>query len=307
MRTALVDHTGRILRKRKTTTAISEGPDRTSERLIAECRSLIDEARLMGGEIQAIGLGVAGKINRSQGLVVFSPNLPSMRNYPLAGKLEEGVGIPVVIENDANVFGVGEHIAGTARGIENWIGITLGTGVGGCLILRNEIWIGDDLGFVGEIGHTIVQPEGRLCLCGSSGCLEAYASGWALVAGVKEAAASGDLSSGPLYDLWESGKLTAEGVYRCAKENDSEALQLFHRMGWALGLAIANQFTVLGIRHAILGGGVSAGWDCFIHPLKESLARHSSMLSADDMVVLKSTLGDEAALIGAAFLAINRE
>ncbi len=180
----------------------------------------------------------------------FSPNLPAMRNFPLARELETGLGLPVTIENDANVFGLGESRAGAGRGVRNWIGITLGTGVGGCLILDGRLWQGDGLGFVGEIGHMIVWPGGCRCACGASGCLEAYASGRALVEGIRDAEARGELPEADLHRLHARGELTPEDVYRHARAGDALACSVFRRMGRALGLALANLCTVLGLRNA---------------------------------------------------------
>jgi glucokinase len=305
MRTALVDLTGSILRRRKTATDISSGAQRTTRRLIEECRAEMGAAEEFGGTVVGIGLGVAGKVDHQRGWVIFSPNLPAMRDYPLGPELENSLGLPVLLENDANVFGIGESWVGAGREIQNWIGLTLGTGVGGCLVLDGKLWNGDNLGFVGEIGHMIVCPEGPRCACGLNGCLEAHASGRALLEFVNEAASSGQVTNGPIYELWNDGKLNAKGVYRCSVAGDPVARKAFVRMGWALGLALANLFTVLGIRNAILGGGVSAGWDQFIEPLGRSLAEHSSMLVVKDSVVQRSALGDDAALLGAARLALQ--
>jgi len=305
MRSALVDNQGKILLRRKAQTDILSGARHVAERLILECRSLMQSADGLGGRVAAAGLGVAGKIDPREGRVLFSPNLASMKDYPLAQHVREGLGIPVVMENDANAFGIGENLAGAGRGISNWIGLTLGTGVGGCLILENRLWSGDNLGFSGEIGHMIVRPDGPLCFCGLRGCLEAHSSGRALREGVETAAAEGILTGGGLHEKWREGGLTPEFVYQCARQGDPIARGLFERMGWALGLALANLFTALGIRHAIIGGGVSASWDLFIDPLRKSLAKHSSMLDANRMVVLKSELGDDAAPLGAASLAVQ--
>jgi len=305
MRTALVDGTGSILRRQKTATSISLGVRQTTQRLIAECRAEMDAAEEFGGTVIGIGLGVAGKVDHKRGWVVFSPNLPAMRDYPLGPELENSLGLPVLLENDTNVFGIGENWVGAGREIHNWVGLTLGTGVGGCLILDGKLWNGDNLGFVGEIGHMIVHPEGPRCTCGLNGCLEAHASGRALLEFVNDAASRGWLTSGPLYELWNDGKLNAQGIYRCSLAGDPTAQKAFARMGWALGLALANLFTVLGIRSVILGGGVSAGWDQFIEPLGRSLAEHSSMLVVEDAVIQRSALGDDAALLGAARLALQ--
>ncbi len=303
LRTALVDRSGKILRQSKSSSLALGGPRPISERLISECRLLIETAARWGKRVCAAGLGVAGKIDPAGGRVLFSPNLPALSGFPLAPTLEDGVGIPVVLENDANVFALGEAWAGSGREPENWIGLTLGTGVGGCLILGRRLWNGDNIGFVAEIGHMVIVPGGRKCLCGAAGCLEAYASGRALVEGIREAGACGAFVEGPLCGPLRSGTLTPRAVYDAAVEGHPIALELFERMGWALGLALSNLFSVLGIRHAIIGGGVSAAWDQFIGPLTKSISEHSTMLKAEEAVILRSTLGDDAALLGAASLA----
>jgi glucokinase len=266
---------------------------------------MMDAAGEFAGSVIGVGLGVAGKVDHQRGWVVFSPNLPAMRDCPLGPELEENLGVPVLLENDANAFGIGESWVGNGRNIHNWVGLTLGTGVGGCLVLDGKHWNGDDLGFVAEIGHMIIRPEGPRCACGLGGCLEAHASGRALYEFVNDAAARGDLTEGPLFELWKHGELNGQGIYRCSVAGDPTARKAFARMGWALGLALANLFSVLGIRNAIIGGGVSAGWDQFIEPLERSLADHSSMLVVEDAFIQRSALGDDAALLGAARLALR--
>jgi glucokinase len=306
MRAALVDVSGKIVLRRKTSTGAWSDPRETCGKLIDQCRSLLEAAARESRKVEAVCLGVAGKIDYERGCVTFSPNLPHIGGYPLLSEVERDLGIPVVIENDANVFGVGESWRGAGRGIANWIGLTLGTGVGGCLILGERLWRGDGLGFAGEIGHMVVHSGGLTCACGLHGCLEAYASASALVNGVKVAHLRGEHLAPVLNDLCVSGKLDAEAVYNCARAGAQPALGLIDRMGETLGLALANLFTVLGIRHAIIGGGVGAAWDLFIGPLRESLAKHSSMLLPDQAIVRRSELGDDAALIGAARLAWQR-
>jgi len=303
LRTALVDRVGNVLCRRKTETAVALGARETRDRLLRECMALMDEALTAGGCVRAVGLGVAGKVDRAAGKVLFSPNLRALDGCALAPELERAVGLPVVLENDANVFGIGEARAGAGRGIENWIGIILGTGIGGCLVLRGDLWTGDGLGFVAETGHIIVDPAGPRCVCGLKGCLEAHASGRSLREGVEDAAARGDLGAGGLYERWKSGTLDAEAVCLAAEDGDPLAKGLFRRMGWALGLAIANLFTVLGIRSAIIGGGVAAAWNQFIDPLRESLARHSCMFDPAEARIIPSELGEDAALLGAGLLA----
>jgi glucokinase len=306
MRTALIDGYGNIHKHQKVQTDIAKGAVQTSARLVNQCSRLVNEALENQRKVESIGLGVAGKVDHLGGRVIFSPNLPHLNGYPLAVELEQHLQVPVFIENDANLFGIGEHWLGAGRHIDNWIGVTLGTGVGGCLILNGGLWNGDDLGYMGEIGHTIVDPHGPWCVCGLKGCLEAHSSGRALMEGVEGAVSEKELNSGRLYDLCTTGELTPEQVYQSARRGNATANRMFERMGWALGLAIANLFTFLGIRHAIIGGGVSASWELFIAPLHKSLAKHSCMLDESSMVIVKGLLGDNAALLGAARLAQNR-
>jgi glucokinase len=303
LRTALVDAAGSLRHLRKVPTDIASGAKTTALRLISECQTQVRMAREAGERVLAVGLGVAGKVDRNQGKVIFSPNLLALNGYPLARELQHALEIPVILENDANLFGVGENWVGAGRGLSNWVGVTLGTGVGGCLIFDGRLWTGDDLGFAGEIGHMVITPDGPPCVCGLRGCLEAHASGRALMEGIAAAVASGSLISGRLHDLWQSGWLTPAAVYESALAGDPLARGLFRQLGWALGLALAGVFSVLGIGHAVVGGGVSAAWDQFIEPLQASLAAHSSMLDRKDAVVLRGQLGDHAALLGAARLA----
>lgn len=303
LRTALVDREGSILLRGRIETAAAAGVRETSERLSRECLALKDGAAALGGRVRAVGLGVAGKVDGATGKVIFSPNLRALDGYAVAPELAKAIGLPVVLDNDANVFGMGEARAGAGRGIENWLGIVLGTGIGGCLILKGDLWTGDGLGFVAETGHMIVDPAGPRCICGLRGCLEAHASGRALKEGVEKAAAKGALGAGVLRDRLEAGTLDAEAVHLAAREGDSLAKSLFQRMGWALGLAVANLFTVLGIRSAVIGGGVASSWDQFIGPLSESIDRHSCMFDVSEARILRGALGDDAALLGAGLLA----
>lgn len=303
MRVALVDQKGEILRREKAMVHIDRGAEQATRRLVDVCSHLGREAETLGGSVEALGVGVAGKIDARRGRVVFSPNLPAMNGHPLGTELQEGLRLPVILENDANAFGIGEGWVGSGRRVTNWIGLTLGTGVGGCLILGGQLWQGDGLGFSGEIGHMSVNPVGPICACGLRGCLEAHASAGALVRGVSDAVSHSRVPAGPLLDLWKTGSLSGAGIYVCARQGDLLARELFRRVGWALGIALAGLFTVLGIRHAIIGGGVSEGWDEFVGPMQSSLIEHCSFLAPHEMVVVRSELGDDAALLGAARLA----
>lgn len=187
LRAALVDRRGKILEKRVMHVPPERGAQAIFNELALQCRALIGAAAGLGFEVCSIGLGVAGKIDKAGASVIFSPNLPVLNGWPLGRYLMRDLDLPVVMENDANAFGLGEGWTGAARGVRNWVGVTLGTGTGGCLFLNGKLWEGDGLGFSGEIGHMIVEPGGPVCPCGSKGCLEAFASARALVSGARRA------------------------------------------------------------------------------------------------------------------------
>jgi len=303
LRAALVDDCGKILQALRVPVRIDLGPEQAFEKLLGQCRELVEKARDFGLRAEAVGLGVAGKIDARAGRVLFSPNLPALNGYPLGLRLREKLGIPVVMENDANVFGLGESWAGAAVGLDNWVGITLGTGTGGCLFLGGSLWRGAGLGFCAEIGHMIVQPGGPPCGCGSHGCLEAFASASALIRGAREICAAGGPGGDALGRLLQGGELNAASIYACAEAGDAASRALFEKMGWALGIALSNIFSLLGIDRAVIGGGVSGAWGEFIAPLEAALAQNASMFDPELAVVVRGRLGDDAAQIGAARLA----
>ncbi|MCE5335091.1 MAG: ROK family protein [Desulfobacteraceae bacterium] len=303
LRASLVDGKGGILKSLRTPVRIDLGPDRAFEKLLAQCRELVEAAGEFGLKAGGVGLGVAGKIDPAAGTVVFSPNLPALNGFPLGRELGEKLGIPVVMENDANAFGLGESWAGAARDLDNWVGITLGTGTGGCLFLGGKLWEGAGLGFCAEIGHMIILPDGPPCGCGSRGCLESFASASALMRGAREICPAGGSYADVLRGLTERNELSAASIYSAARSGDAASKKLFETMGWALGIGLSNIFSLLGIDRAVIGGGVSSAWDAFIGPLRASLEKSASMFDAQRAVVVRGSLGDDAAQIGAARLA----
>lgn len=270
------------------------------------CEDLLVYARRAELSVLGFGFGIAGKIDYRRGIVLFSPNLPVVNGVPIVSEFSSFFSLPVFLENDANAFGLGEAWIGSARGWKNWLGITLGTGVGGCLFFDGKLWRGDEeAGFSGEIGHTTVVPEGLDCACGKKGCLEAYSSEGGLMRQVLI-----DIKEGwkncpvrpfrPDYYLNNLSNLSAKHLFSQAQEGDPYAKYLFKRFGEMLGISISNVFTTLGIYRAVIGGGVSNAWEMFLPSLYDALGKHCSMVDFRKIVILKSHLGDRAALLGAA-------
>ncbi len=299
---AVVDGDGSVLHEFRMDTRVSEGPENFVSRLCAKLDDIRKKMGTTGHKVVAVGMGVAGKILQREGKIVFSPNLMPLNGYPLASELQKRLDIPAFMDNDANAFGIGESWKGAGRDHENWLGITLGTGVGGVLILNDNRWNGDDIGFVAEIGHTIVYPDGPLCNCGKKGCLEAIASATGLVRGAKEAIEKGERDT-ELYEAWKNNTLDPVIISRAAERGDRLANCLFDRFGNALGIAISNTFNLLGITTCIIGGGVSEAWPRFIGRVMATIGEVNSMIDPDSVTVKRATLGNRAAALGAARLA----
>ncbi len=296
IRLAVVDTAGNIIRLIKVKIERSTGRSNLTKQLISSAQELIQWASTKNIKILGVGIGIAGKIDPSEGKVIFSPNLPEANGKNISKIVSEYTKCPVFIDNDANVFGRGEAWRGEGSKVRSWLGITLGTGVGGCIILNNKLWQGDkNIGFVGEIGHMTIYPDGFRCACGKRGCLEAYASEGGLLRRI---------AHDNLYS--SSGRIkSAKLLYLKALEGDPVAVKLFEDFGRALGIAIANGFTLLGVRHAIIGGGVSQAWEVFKQSMFDAAYSNCSMLSSDQIFIVKSKLGDEAAILGAAKLVLD--
>lgn len=295
-RFAVINNSGQIIASTKhRNTRVKKHPDEIVSDWITAVKTLEHEAILKGFSIAGVGIGIAGKIDIQEGRVIFSPNIPQLNNYNIKQVFSSFFTYPILIDNDANVFGRGELWVGKGSHYKDWVGITLGTGVGGCLALDGRIWTGSKgIGFAGEIGHTTVYPGGRQCMCGKRGCLEAYASEGGLL---RQAIEKETYRNEP--------SLTARILYNHALDGDKIAWELFKTFGTALGIAIANAFTLLGIHCAVIGGGVSDAWEIFSETMFQTIYENCSMLSPSDIIVERSELGDNAALLGAARLALD--
>src|SRR5215213_4699847 len=233
LRVALVSASGKIHKQHKQRTPKGESPDYVVDALVSAARNW-DVGAIVAASIMA-----PGAVDNQNAVVVQAPNLPSLTNFPLKAVLEERLGWPVVLENDANAAAVGEMWLGAARGCRDVVSVTLGTGVGGGVILDGQLWRGAH-GSAGEIGHTTVDPfSGLKCKCGNTGCLELFASATAIVRMTRES-----LSSFPETRL-QSDQLTAEKVYEAGIKGDELALSVFRRFGMYLGIGLANLINLI--------------------------------------------------------------
>lgn len=302
MRWALVNGNGRILRRWERATATMPDQEVLLSTLVAEFLAAAREVERQGVEVLAAGLGVPGRVLPEEGVVAFSPNVPALNACPLIPSISPLLPWPLRLENDANLFVLGEYWVGAGQGYPQMLGITLGTGVGGGLILNGRLWSGT-AGTAGEIGHMTIDPDGKKCHCGNRGCLETLASASWTVQYVKDQLAEGTPSW--LSDLYEKAPEAIDGetLVVAARMSDPLALKAFERVGKALGVAIANVVHLLGLSRVVLGGRFSRAWELFHLSLMEELHKRLTMFPPAAMSIVPAQLGDDAGLLGAAKLA----
>lgn len=251
-------------------------------------------------QVQAIAAACPGPLDPINGIIISPPNIPEWRYFPLQEHLEKAFNVPVSLNNDANLAALGEWSFGAGRGCRDLIYLTVSTGIGGGIILNNQLFMGSS-GYAGEIGHTTVMHKGPKCTCGQTGHLEAIASGPSIVRWVKS-----QLEDESLREHFPEGELTAKLVSDAAEKGNQLAVAAYERAGKYIGIAIADLLHIFNISKFIIGGGVSRAGDLLLEPIRESVA--NSVISdvyLDNLEILPAALGDDSGLMGA--LVLSRE
>jgi glucokinase len=283
-----------------------DSPATSQPEIVAAIVDIVDELSARN-DVEAIGIGAAGFIDASRSTVLFAPNL-AWRDAPLKRDVEAKTSLPTVVENDANAAAWGEFTFGAGRDVANMILLTIGTGLGGGLVLSDELYRGE-FGIGGEVGHLRVVPDGHLCGCGNKGCWEQYASGSALVREAREFASSGSPQASRLLELAGGRYQDISGpmVTKAAGEGDGAAIELLDDLGRWLGEGIATLAAVLDPAAVVIGGGVSEAGDLLLEPARRAFARNLTGRGHRPQLELRlATLGTEAGIIGAADLARHR-
>jgi glucokinase len=295
LRAAAVQENGEVLERITLSTQLARGRDQVIDDMCASIQQLIQKhsaAKLIG-----IGIGVPGIIDLNAGTVRAAANLPGWAGFPVRAEIERRLQTQVILENDARVATLGEKWLGAGRSVNDMAMLTLGTGVGGGLVLNGKIWYGHN-GMAAEFGHFTVEPEGHPCGCGSRGCLEQYASATAIVRMAKEEIAQSAKA------LAKIPNLTSKAVYELAMEGDAPAQNVFHRAGRALGIVLADMVNGLNLPMYVIGGGAVDAWEAFAPTMFQELNSRSVVhaSSADRAEITRAQLGGEAGLLGAARL-----
>jgi glucokinase len=270
------------------------------DRLVRLAQHAMSETRraVPGAEILGVGVGAPGPLDTKRGIVLLTPNLGWV-DLPLRQIIHERLGLPAALDNDANCAVLGEWWVGAARGTRNAIGITIGTGIGGGLILDGKLYHGAS-DVAGEIGHTTIDTEGRRCKCGNYGCLEAYASGPNIALRAVEEIQAGAVSRLPSLVGGDLRQITAQTVYQAAKDGDELALEVVNDTARFLGVGIGNLLNVFNPEVVVVCGGVTLAGDHLFVPLRREAARRAFKPAVEACRIVPGALGGTAGVYGAA-------
>jgi len=291
----------KIISKTSITTNAEMGPDIVMDNIAEATKTLVTEADLAMDDVCAVGLGVPGPANYSEGIVISSTNMPLFKNVPIRRMLSERLQKPVVFDNDANVACWGEYVAGAGKEVEDMVFFTLGTGIGGAIVNRGKLLTGCGDNAT-ELGHIIIYPNGRKCNCGQRGCVEAYASAnWTAqrATDVAEAGAESSLKE----VLQEKGEITCKDVYEHLAQGDELAKKITDETAKALALVCINMFHTTEPSKIVFAGGMIAAGDVLLDRIKYYFNEHIWTLKKETVEICFATLGEDAGIIGAAALA----
>jgi glucokinase len=295
----IVDESGRIIRSGKNPTHAELGPDGVLSNIARHARDLIDS----GHPVKAIGMACPGPLNSREGIVYETPNLSGWKNVPAKSILQDKLQLPVALINDANAAAYGEWWVGAGREVDTMIMFTLGTGVGGGIVINDELYTGPD-DTAAELGHMIINFEGPQCACGNYGCIEAYASATAIRREVKKAFAEGVQTKIQIPEGAEDD-FGARVVYDAAMEGDPFAIELFRKVGHYLGIAAASMINAFNPEMICYGGALSNAEQFIFEPLRQTALANSFETPGKRAKIVKATLGNDAGIIGAAALAVK--
>jgi glucokinase len=300
---ALVSEKGRIIARDYRGTDASQGLAAVVARMTEGASKVMADGGVTRAQVTAVGVAAPGPIDARAGVVTAPPNLPGWNCVPLGRLIQDELGLPAALENDAGAAALAEHRFGAGRGTQHMIYVTASTGIGGGFILDGELYSGAT-GAAGEIGHMTIAPQGPYCGCGNRGCLEALASGTAIAQEARQRVARGvptliaDLAEG------DPDRISAKLVAEAAEAGDVEAQEILDTAMDYLGLGMANLVNLLNPELIVIGGGLSKMGDRLFQPVRRAIDRRAFRAPAQAVRVVPAELGDDAGVLGAAVVAM---
>ncbi|MEW5822584.1 MAG: ROK family protein [Cyanobacteriota bacterium] len=298
--------TGEVISTSKKKTKMEFGTDYIIERIIETITKTIEQSEINKSEIIAIGIGAAGQVNRKEGILISAPNL-DCANLEFKKILEKQFKIPVVLGNDVEVATIGEKSFGAGRDCENFVCIFVGTGIGSGIIHNGEVYHGAT-GTAGEVGHIIVQPNGRLCGCGNNGCMEAYSSRTAISKKISAAIKKGNSSVlSQFYETDPNFKLRSKHLSIALDEDDELTINCVTEAADYFSVGLATIINFYNPEKIILGGGLIEAVDFFFDMITKKVKNKCLPVPANSIEICKTQLGDHSGIVGAAIMAIDRK
>lgn len=305
IKTAVVSREKRVLGKESRPTQAERGPEGVMDVMRDSVEQVLEQAGLGRDEVTAVGFGSPGPLNWQTGVVYETPNMPGWHNVPLAQAMQERLGLPCYLDNDANVACYGEFWSGAGQGTDCMCLLTLGTGVGGGIVVFGKLLRGID-GTAAEVGHLKVMRDGRTCGCGAKGCLEAYGS----VTGMLRTAVEGIEASREttLVERCQGNLdvLTGKMISEAANKGDAFAKEVVRETGVWLGIGIASLVNLLNPEKVVLYGGMTAAGDMLFTPIRETVDELAFDVPAKRCAIVPAALGGDSGVIGAAAIAFQR-
>lgn len=305
VKTALVSDEKKVIAKDSRPTQAEGGPSMVIDVMTQAVRDLAAKAGINLREVLAVGVGAPGPLNWQEGVVFTLPNLPGWKNVPLAETMRKRLGVPCFVDNDANAACYGEYWMGAGQGTQSMAVFTLGTGVGGGMVVFGQLLRGID-GTAAELGHLKVQRDGRLCGCGSRGCLEAYAS----VTGMVRTAVEGldGHKNSTLYKLsgGDTKQITGKMISDAAQQGDPFARWVFNETATWLGLGIASLVNLQNPEKVVLCGGMIAAGDMLFEPVRATVRANSFEVPGNRCQIVPAGLGPDSGVLGSAGCALSR-
>jgi len=303
--TAVTNAQGKILSRDHSITPAKEGQQAVVGSILESVGRALDQAHIVAADLAAIGLGAPGLSNPETGILFTSPNLPGWKDVPLRNIIEKELGRKAFLINDANAAAVGELYFGAGRGANNFVYITVSTGIGGGIIIDGKIYTGS-IGTAGELGHMVIDDEGPQCNCGNRGCWETLASGTALAREARHSIGEGVATSLLKYADGNIEKINAEDIHEAAQSGDKLANELIARTAYYLGVGLANLINIFNPEVIVIGGGLSNIGDMLLEPAFKEAGRRAFKQSYQSVRFSRAELGRNSGVLGAAAYALEK-
>jgi len=303
IRVALVDQNGKIIEKQEIPTRVAEGEKIVIRQMKELIRDVIKKSKMAVQQIMGIGIASPGPLDTKTGVIINTPNL-GWKNVPLKDAIEEEFHLPTYVDNDGNLAALGEYWLGAGVKVNYLVCLTLGTGIGGGIIINGEIFHGAT-DAAGELGHVIVEPNGLRCGCGNYGCMEAYASGTGITKRTTQAIKEGAVTSITELVKNQLEKITPLIVYQAATKGDELANHILNETARYLGIGIVSIVNVLNPQLVIIGGRVVQMGELLLNYIKDEVAKRAFLEPCKRIAIVPAKLGDDAGIIGAAKMIQN--